>query len=245
MFSVSGVVAGLVAAVAMSCLCDVRARAEGFARSDDTFLLFSGTDLWRHGSFSHGGLLWSPGGVDREGFTFKTVIGGGTYRYRSGALRNAEVTGRQITGFALPGWRFVKGKTFVTVFAGLDMQQHRTTPYDPGSNLNGSHAGIRGAVEFWHEPDANTMLAADASVSSVGPSYAARAAFGWRVADAFYLGPEVGGFAGGDTYKQFRAGLHMTGLRWNFVEWSAAAGWATDSDDRDGFYARVGLLMRR
>jgi hypothetical protein len=89
------------------------------------------------------------------------------------------------------------------------------------------------------------MIAAHGSVSSIGPSYDARAALGWRINDAFYLGPEIGGFAGGDTYKQFRAGLHMTGLRYSWVEWSAAAGWAIDSDDRDGFYARIGMTARR
>jgi hypothetical protein len=244
MFGVSGMAAGLAAA-AIVCCCNTNARADSYARSDDTFLYFASTDLWRHGSFSHGGVLWSPDGLDRGGFTFKALIGAGSYQYRSGALADAQVTGTQVTGFVMPGWRFVAGKTFVTVFAGLDLQHHRTVPYDPGSDLNGSHAGIRGAVEFWHEPDATTMIAADASVSSIGPSYAARAAFGWRVADAFYLGPEVGGFAGGDTYRQFRVGLHMTGLRFAFVEWTAAAGWATDTDDRDGFYARIGLHARR
>jgi hypothetical protein len=245
MFGVRGVVAGLAAAATLVGLCNASVRADGFARSDDTFLFFSGTDLWRHGSFSYGGTLWSPDGLDRGGFTFKALIGTGSYQYKSGALDDAVVTGTQVTGFVLPGWRFVRDKTFVTVFAGLDLQHHRTSPYDPGSDLNGSHAGIRGAIEFWHEPTAATMIAADATVSSIGPSLAGRAAFGWRVADAFYLGPEIGGFASRDTYQQFRAGLHITGFRFAWVEWSAAAGWAMDSDDRDGFYARIGLHVRR
>jgi hypothetical protein len=50
------------------------------------WLLFSGGDIWRNGAFSNGGLLWSPGGLDREGFTLKTVLSGGLYRYNSGAL---------------------------------------------------------------------------------------------------------------------------------------------------------------
>lgn len=244
MFSVRGVVAGLAAAT-LVVLCSPGVRADGFARSDDAFLFFTGTDLWRHGSFSYGGMLWSPDGLDRGGFTFKALIGAGSYQYRSGALGDVEVTGTQLSGFVLSGWRFVRDKTFVTVFAGLDLQRHHTTPHDPGSDLNGTHAGIRGALEFWHEPTAATMIAADATLSSIGPSYAARAAFGWRIADAFYLGPEVGGFASRNTYHQFRAGLHVTGFRYAWVEWSAAAGWATDSDDRDGFYARLGLHVRR
>jgi hypothetical protein len=245
MYGVRGVTARLAAVAVVGSLCGVDARGDGFARSDDTLLYFGGGDVWRHGYFSYGGMVWSPAGLDFSGFALKALIGAGSYQYKSGALDDALVTGTQVTGFLLPGWRFVRDKTFVTVFAGLDLQRHRTSPYDPGSDLNGSHAGIRGTIEIWHEPTPATMAAADATVSSIGPSYAARAAFGWRMADTFYVGPEVGGFASGDDYKQVRAGLHVTGLRYAFVEWTAAAGWAMDSDDRDGFYARIGLHFRR
>ena len=53
------------------------------------------------------------------------------------------------------------------------------------------------------------------------------------------------GFAGGDTYKQLRAGLHITGFRTGTVEWSLAAGWASDSSEREGSYGRIGLIARR
>ncbi len=216
-----------------------------FRRDDDTLLFFSGTDLWRQGSFSFGGGVWSPGGIDREGFAFKLLAGAGTYQYLSGTLGDIEVTGRQFTGFAMAGYRFVRDKLFVTVFAGVDSQYHWFTPYDPTNNLRGLHTGIRGAIELWYEPNALTMWAADASVTSVGPSYSARLAFGWRVFDSFYIGPEVGGFAGGDSYKQWRAGIHVTGFRTSTVEWSLAAGWASDSGGHEGPYGRVGLIARR
>lgn len=219
------------------------ARAGEFARDDDTLLFFTGADLWRQGSFSFAGGVWSPAGLDRDGFTFKLLLGAGSYQYHSDAL--GEVTGRQATGFAMAGYRFVRGKLFVSVFAGLDVQHHYFTPYDSGNDLAGTHAGIRGNVELWYEPNANTMFAADASVSSIGPSYSGRIAFGWRIAESFYLGPEALVFANGDDYRQFRTGLHLTGLRTGTLEWSFAAGWMRDSSDREGFYGRVGLLTRR
>jgi len=236
--------AALSAAAASLCLYARHAYADVFRRYDDTYLLFSGTDLWRHGSFSYGGLLWSPGMLDRDGFTFKTLIGSGTYRYRSGTLGNLDVTGSQAVGFAMPGWRFMRDRVVVSVFAGLDAQYHYLMPYDPGSKLAGTHVGIRSAIEFWYEPDAHSVWAADASISSIGPSYSARLAYGWRLFDALYAGPEVAGFSD-DNYKQFRAGLHITGLKWQFLEWSAGLGWATDSDDRDGLYGRIGFFARR
>lgn len=221
------------------------ALSDMFRRDDDTLLFFAGTDLWWPGSFSYGGALWSPAGLDREGFTFKLLAGAGSYQYLSGALGDIDVTGQHLTGFAMPGYRFVRDKLFVTVFAGVDMQYHQLFPDDPTNKLRGTHVGIRGAIELWYEPTANTMWAADASVTSIGPGYSARVAYGWRLRDAFYLGPEVAGFSDGDSYRQYRAGLHVTGLRYGTMEWSFAGGWLTDTSDRDGFYARLGLITRR
>jgi hypothetical protein len=210
----------------------------------ETSLLFSGVDLWRHGAFSHGGLLWSPDGLDREGFTLKLLIGGGQYRYLSGALGNVEVTGTQSIAFIMPGWRLRNDNLTLSVFAGLDVQHHKLSPDDPGNRLRGTKTGIRAGVDAWFEPDTRSMLNADASVSSVGPSYSARLAFGWRLA-GFYVGPEIGGFASGAHYRQFRAGMHITALRAGALEWSGGMGFATDSDHRDSLYARLGLIVRR
>jgi hypothetical protein len=47
------------------------AATEAFAdgADDRTVLLFAGTDIWRDGAFLYGGELWSPAGLDHEGFT--------------------------------------------------------------------------------------------------------------------------------------------------------------------------------
>ena len=209
------------------------------------FLLFANTDLWRHGGFTHGGVVAAPGGLDREGFVFKLMFGGGVYHYISGALGDIDVMGVQLAGAAMPGWRFVRNGLIVTVFAGLDYQDHRLTPDDPTAGLRGSELGLRTAFELWYEPTANTMVAADASFSTVGPSYSARLAAGWRVFDHFYLGPELQGFAADDNYQQMRAGIHVTAFKFATYEWSAGIGWAIDSDDHDSFYGKLGVISRR
>ena len=198
-----------------------------------------------HGGFAHGGVVWSPRGVDNEGFALKVMFGGGSYRYISGALGNTEVSGRQLAAAVMPGWRFIRGKFIATIYGGLDVQNHRLSPDDPSAGLRGGYAGLRANVELWYEPTPSTMIAADGSISTIGASYNARAAFGWRVFNRYYLGPEVHGFAAGDNYRQFRIGAHVTGLKTEWFEWSAGLGWATDSDDRHGLYGRLGLLMRR
>jgi hypothetical protein len=72
-----------------------------------------------------------------------------------------------------------------------------------------------------------------------------RLAYGWRAFGLFYIGPEIQGFMGDDSYQQMRAGLHFTGVKADAFEWSGAFGWADDSDGRDGFYGRIGVLVRR
>jgi Cellulose biosynthesis protein BcsS len=172
------------------------------------------------------------------------VTSGGLYRYRSGALDDAQVIGTEAEVQALPGWRFKRDRLEVKVFAGLDIKNNVTIPDDPSNRLHGTSAGIRAAVNLWFEPTPATMAAVDASLSSIATGYSARAAYGWRVEDWFYLGPEAQTFACiGD--RQLRFGVHLTGLKTDDWEWSAAAGWSGDSDHRASPYLRLGLLTRR
>jgi hypothetical protein len=229
-------------AAGLAC-CDVpRAFAETGEPADAThFLFFGGTDIWRNGGFAHGGFLWAYQGLDRDGPVFKLLLNGGFYRFRSGAT---EITGRQLMAAALPGWRWRRDGFEVTVFGGLDLQDHRFTPDDPGNRLRGTRAGARGGIDVWYEPFTAAMLTGSASLSTVGKSYWTRAAAGWRFFDAVWIGPELHAM-GDDNYRQFRAGAHVTSLRLSDYELSAGVGWVTDSDQRSGMYGRVGVLVRK
>lgn len=50
---------------------------------------------------------------------------------------------------------------------------------------------------------------------------------------------------GDETYNQWRVGLHATALKIGRYEWSFGAGYVEDSDNRNGVYGRVGVLLRR
>ena len=216
----------------------------GWAGDDGTdYLLFTGGDIWRNGAFTYGGLLWSPGGLDNEGFTLKAALSGGYYRYYSGAL-GAEVTGREFVAQVLPGWRFKRDRLEIKVFAGLDVEDHLLFPDDPSSRLRGRNTGARAAVDVWYEPAPATMLTADASISTIITSYSARVAYGWRVLDSFYLGPEAQTFAC-EGYRQVRLGAHLTGFKFYDYELSAATGWSEDSAHRASLYVRFGVMTRR
>jgi hypothetical protein len=213
-------------------------------RDGSTILYFTGGDLWRDGYSFYGGLLWSPASLDDEGFTLKLFSAAGIYHYRSGGLGGIQVTGRQLSSVIAPSWRFKRYGFTVTAFAGLDAEDYRLFPNDPGSRLRGAKLGIRGGFDLWYQPTPATMLAADASISSIGDSYSARLAYGWHVFNQFYLGPEALAFMCED-YRQVRLGLHMTGLKTDGFEWSASLGSSRDSDHRTGVYARIGLTVRQ
>lgn len=209
-------------------------------------MLFSGFDGWRDGAFSYGGLLWAPAALDRDGFVLKAFGGSGGYRYFAGGAGQAlavEVIGEQRMFALLPGWRFKRDALEVTLFAGLDLQEHRLTPDDPASRVRGAHAGLRVGADAWYQPSRAIMLAASASLAAVGTGYWARGAAGVRLLDRVWLGPEI--VALGDArFWQGRLGAHATGLRTGRFEWSIGSGLATDSDRRRGWYGHLGVLLR-
>lgn len=207
----------------------------------ERFLFFSGYDAWRSGSFGHGGLMWSPRGLDNEGFIARFMAGAGTYNYLAGTTTT---TGYVTLLDAAPGWHFKRGGIDLTVYAGLDIQNHRLRPNDPGNRSRGTNLGARIGADLWTEPTAATMASVSVSFATVGNSYWSRLAYGARLFDKFYLGPEVHAI-GDDTYQQWRLGTHLTALKIGGYEWSAGAGVVEDSDEHSGIYGRIGVLLRR
>ena len=238
------VAAAMVAAgLAICCVC-VSVRP-GCAGDDDETraILFSGRDIWFNGAFAYGGMLWSPSDLDDDGLLFKVLLSGGLYRYDAGDLGGERVIGSEWLVQVLPGWHVKRGSFEAKVFWGPEFQQHHLSPDDPGNSLSGSRFGLRFSGEIWDEPTPSTMIAADASLSTIGGNDSARIGFGWKILDEFYSGPETQAY-GGDGYSQLRLGIHFTSLKTGPAEWSAAGGWARDTNNRSSPYLRLGFMQR-
>jgi hypothetical protein len=235
------VAACLLAATWMACTNCAAADAEPAGEHFDRYLLFGGFDLWRNGDATHGGLLWSPGGLAHEGFTLKLLFAGGSYGYESGATT---IDGRYGLASVMPGWRFKRDRLEITVYAGPDFQWHRLTPDDPTNQIRGGHAGVRFGGDLWYQPSDHFMATSSVSLSTIGPNYWTRAAIGWYLFDRAWIGPEIMAL-GGDRYRQFRLGIHATAFRTGMFEWTGGVGYARDSDDHNGGYVRIGVLTRR
>jgi hypothetical protein len=126
--------------------------------ASSSILFFTGTDMWRDGAFIYGGLLWSPAGLNSDGFTLKLLLDGGNYSYPSAGL-HTDVTGTLSSAAALPGWRITRDALTVSLYAGPLVQDYRLTPYDPGSRLHGSYVGGQLAADVWYQPTPVTMVA--------------------------------------------------------------------------------------
>jgi hypothetical protein len=131
---------------------------------------------------------------------------------------------------------------------GPEIQKHRLWPDDPANRLRGNSFGLRATAEMWYEPTPSTMIAIDVSLSSIATSNSAHGAYGWRVLEdmlgGIYVGPEVQYF-GSEGYRHVRVGAHITSMKTDDIEWSAAGGWAGDSARRAGPYVRLNLMKRR
>jgi len=242
------VCATATAAAAFFCCCVGVLQGFAWADEDARTLLFSGRDIWRNGVFAYGGFVFAPGGFEDDGFLVKILLSGGLYRYDAENLGGQRVIGTEWLAQALPGWRIKRGDAEFKFFMGPEIQNHRLTPDDPANRLRGVSFGLRAAAEVWYEPTLATMLAIDLSLSSIATSNSARGAYGWRVLEdvlgGVYLGPEIQYF-GSDGYRHFRMGAHVTSLKADDIEWSAAIGWARDSAHRSSPYVRLNLMKRQ
>jgi Cellulose biosynthesis protein BcsS len=204
-------------------------------------LLYAGFDIWRYGRAGYGGFYWAPDGLNNDGFITRLFVSGGAERYDAGAKRfNTTI----IRAAPLAGWRLGQGTLELKVFAGPELENRVLTPDFPTAEFRGTHIGARFAAELWWEPVPEMMLTSALSASTNATSHSARAAAGWRVLDQFWAGPEIS--ASSDVFsQQVRIGAHLTGFKFEALEWSAAVGYVQDSFHRSGIYGRIGVLTRQ
>lgn len=206
--------------------------------------MFSGRDLWRNGVFAHGGLLMAPGGFEQDGLLLKVLLSGGLYRYFAGGLGGERIYGFEGTAQVLPGWRIKRGDLEAKFFFGLDLEQHRLSPDDPFNQLQGRSWGLRFVVDLWYEPHARHHGRDGYNgVADRDQSFGPRGLWLARRRGAVLFRPEVAFFAT-EGYRHVRFGGHFTAMKTGNMEWTAAGGWARNSDRQSGPYVRLGMMRK-
>ena len=187
-----------------------------------------------------------PSGLDREGPVLKLMFGGGIYHYVSGALGNADVRGTELAAAILPGWRFVRNGFTVTVFLGYDFQRHRLRPDDPSAGLRGSYYRrahrFRALVSTDRDDDDRRRR-----ISVHGRPKLQRAARGGPARVRRLLSRPRGRRPSAPTTTTASSAPASTSPAFGpaTFEWSAGAGWATDTDDRSSAYGKLSVWTRR
>jgi hypothetical protein len=153
---------------------------------------------------------------------------------------NADVKGTMMSAAVMPGWKFVNDKLIVSLYLGPVVQNYQLSPNDPGARLHGRYFGGQAAADIWYEPTAYSMIAVNSALASIGPTGSLRIALGTRLLDRMFLGPETEEIWCGN-FEEYQFGVHVTALRTDKLEWSAASGIAFTSDHRNGPYFRLGV----
>ncbi|MFL9499514.1 cellulose biosynthesis protein BcsS [Rhodopseudomonas palustris] len=215
--------------------------ADRFSGGQHASLLFGGYDLWRNGASLYGGFEWFGGGTAENGPVVRLMASEALERYQAGRFIYINDISR---ASVLAGWRFKSGAFELKILAGPDLENRASMPDYREQRWRGTHGGVRIAVESWAEPTPETMLSSSFYATTVAGSYGARLAAGWRMFDAFWVGPEMSG-SSDEFSRQTRIGIHLTGFEMAAMEWSAAAGYVRDSYGRSGIYSRLGASLRR
>jgi hypothetical protein len=205
----------------------------------DRLIYFAGFDTWRYSLGGYTGFQWAPQGIHKDGFILRAALFDNIERYTTRSRRYVTEIAR---GSLLPGIQFTRGRLNIQLLAGLDAEADFLAVngywFRPRARL-----GAKFTTDVWWEPTQSVMLQYSLSGTMIDNAISTRAAAGWRLFDRFWIGPELS--QSSDYFsRQTRVGAHLTGLRTGDFEWSFAAGHIDDSYNRDGVYARIGVLLR-
>lgn len=206
----------------------------------DEALYYSGFDVWRNGYAGFGGIESAPAAFGDDAVLLRLTAFDGIDIYRT--TKTAYRT-QTLSGALMVGGRVKRGSLEVKGVAGVDLQAR--IQLNPAlAWIERLQAGLRIAAEAWWEPSDLTMLSAALSLTTNSAGRTARIAAGVRLLNQAWVGPEMA--VASDLFStQYRAGLHVTGWRFENFEWSAAGGYVYDSFNRGGLYGRIGVSTGR
>ena len=219
------------AALCFYCVCVPLGPAHANDSDDPRVMLFSGRDIWRNGAFAHGGFVIAPSGLDQDGLLLKIMLSGGLYRY------DAQNLGERIVGAS--GWR----KCCQAGGSNAAMSSSRSSS-GPKFKITICRRTIRpidcaathpacaslpkfGTSQPRHDDRSRRFTVVDRD-QQLGPRLPMAGACSKRCLRS--ISDRKLNTSARDGYRHGRLGMHITSMKTEDTEWSAAAGWARDSD---------------
>lgn len=238
----SGVLArGVGAALALAPTA-LRADPALLERRPPSLALFGSLDADASKTYGSVGLKWAFAGSDLEssglrlGLKWAESVEPAQRKPTQGRLYKTEL-------HAGLGYEWRLGDTFLALSAGPEVEaRYRETRQARSFQ---QRAGLRLQADLWATPAESWIVQAGAYAVTIDRGrYGGRLAAGWRLIEAFYLGPEIEGYREQD-YRKLRLGLHLTGLRLLGLHWRLAGGVQKTSDEKAGAYVTLGLVWKR
>lgn len=186
---------------------------------------------------STSGTFAVDGNLAQSGARVRVEGLGGRYEYKLSSNR-VTVVGEQAEGSVLAGYEWIEANRAVSAYLGVSARDNSISVPDPTNAIVGTKVGVKVAVSGYAEPTRDTMVFGYASYSSAYNAFYGRAKFGYDIGGRVFVGPEVAAL-GDDAYRQWRAGLHVTGLKAGVFQLSASGGYLRDERQGSGAYVTL------
>ena len=207
------------------------------------FILFSGSDLWRNGVFAHGGLLGRRPASTRRAHVQAADLGR--------ALSLQRRRSRRRTGRSAPNW---PARCCRAGASSAIISRRRSS-----SGRNSNVTGCGRTIPATACADSVRLALGDRVVDRADaddhdgrrclPVLDRQQLFGARRASAGGCSTVLCRAGNAGLWRrrlpQCASALHVTSLKTGRIEWSAAGGWAIDTDNRASPYLRLGFMQRR
>ena len=231
---------------------------------------YGGFDAARDQWLAYSGMTFALQSADIYSNGLRLRLGGGYGRYGYDSVAphancgvavlndicNEDDRGRQHIQVAhsyaevLLGYYVQLGRLTAKAFAGASMSSEQHLKHDPNGDDDGTHFGIKGALELWLTINEVYWTSLDLSYSTARDESSARWRSGWRLSRALSIGPELRydkNIETGDDAWNGRAGL-FTRYEWTGGELSVGGGgiWRVDewSPAASSAYGNVNVLFQ-
>lgn len=152
----------------------------------------------RHVFAMYAGGTWAPlTNLRQDGLRIRMIGAQSYYRY-NGLRYDAALADSRAVAFRgaartvdlLAGWQWSTGGLTTKLFAGVRVSDHRITPFDPETVVQGEAAGFVAAIETWYNVTDRLWTSLDLQVASPHRTYSHKLRLGWRATPTLSLGAE-------------------------------------------------------
>ena len=141
-------------------------------------------------------------------------------------------------GAVLGGYQWKSPNSSFSAFGGIDIRDSQFSSAGIGLPATGVREGFKSAIEYYATPSERSMLFAYGSYSTIYNAYYTRFKFGIAPIEKIYVGPEIAAL-GDDFYRQWRLGVHATGLQLGGLQFGVSGGYQVDRSGKGGAYGSL------